>query len=141
MYTAIIEQTKKHKMRMVYDPETKTFNESGFESLFYARKCDFPYGWIKGFGTPPEDHLDVIVITEKDYELGQEVMVNIIGIFKRNDGDHKLVAVPESSSYSDISDLSKEDRQSLQALYPKLAEGEGWYGKAFAVLERLEPHD
>lgn len=140
MHIAIIEQTKKYKMRMVYDPVSKTFNESDAVSLFYARKCPFPYGWIKGFGTPPEDHLDVIIVTENNYQLGQEVKVKIIGIFRRNDGDHKLLVVPESSTYNDINDLKPYELQTLQALYPKLAEGEGWLGKAYVNLEALERH-
>lgn len=140
MHVAIIEQTKKYKMRMVYDPVSKTFNESDNVSLFYARKCPFPYGWIKGFGTPPEDHLDVIIVTENDYQLGQEVKVKIIGIFRRNDGDHKLLAVPESSTYNDINDLKPYEIQTLQAIYPRLEAREGWLGKADLNLENLKRH-
>lgn len=42
-------------------------------------------------------------MTDKEYELGDEDRVKIIGVFRRNDGDHKLVGVPEDRNISDFS--------------------------------------
>lgn len=55
-------------------------------------------------GTPPCKHLDVIVMTDKEYEPGDEDRIKIIGVFKRNDGDHKLVGVLEDRDMNDISE-------------------------------------
>lgn len=70
-----------------------------WKSIFYARNVRQPYGRIKESGTPPCDHLDVIVMTDKEYELGEEDRIKIIGVFKRNDGDHKLVGVLEDGAH------------------------------------------
>lgn len=51
-------------------------------------------GWLKESGIFPCEHLDVIVMTEREHSLGDEVRVRIIRVFCRNDGDHKHVAVP-----------------------------------------------
>lgn len=93
-YTAKIEQTYAYPKRMRYMPATDTFVEKDCDSLSYLRGVRQPSGWLKESGTPPCEHLDVIVMTEHEHSLGDEVRVRIIGVFCRNDGDHKLVAVP-----------------------------------------------
>ncbi len=92
-FTVIIEQTNQYPKRMKYIPETDSFIEKDCPSLSYVRDFQQPYGWIKESGTPPDPHLDAIVMTEEDYELGDEVPVTVIGVFVRGDGDHKLVTV------------------------------------------------
>ena len=89
----IVEQTYKYPMRMVYNPKTKEFLESEYKSLLYDRDFTKPYGWIKESGTPPLPHWDCMLMTDKEWELGEEVEVKVIGVFKRNDFDHKYVVV------------------------------------------------
>ena len=95
-YTAKIEQTHAYKRRMHYMPDTDTFEEKNCDSLSYLRNVPFPSGWIKESGTPPCEHLDVIVVTDEPCELGDELPVRVIGVFCRADGDNKLAAVPVS---------------------------------------------
>lgn len=38
-------------------------------------------------GTPPCKHLDVIVMTDKEYERGDKDCIKIVGVFQRNDGE------------------------------------------------------
>lgn len=96
IYTAKIEQTFEYPKRMKYIAQTDSFIEKDCDSLSYVRNVRQPYGWIKESGTPPCDHLDVIIMTDKKYNLGDEERVKIIGVFRRNDGGHKLVGDPKS---------------------------------------------
>jgi inorganic pyrophosphatase len=128
-YTAIIEQTYHYSKRMKYIPETASFIEKDHNCLSYVRNVIQPYGWIEESGTPPKPHLDVIVMTDNEYELGDKVSVRIIGVFLRNDGDNKLVAVTDDRSINDLTELMDKERNDLHRLFPLEDIGEGWFGK------------
>lgn len=132
VYTVKIEQTYHYPNRMKYISQTDSFVEKDVESLSHKRNVRQPYGWIKESGTPPCDHLDVIVMTDKEYELGDEDRVKIVGVFKRNDGDHKLVGVLENRDINDISELTEEEKEDLRRFYPREDMGEGWFGRECA---------
>lgn len=83
-------------------------------------------------GTPPFDHLDAIVMTEEKYRPGDMVKVRVIGVFKRNDGDNKLVTVPVTRSENDFYELSESEQEDMHRLYPFEDEGEGWFGRTVA---------
>ena len=68
-------------------------------------------------------------MSEKEYGLGDEVGIKVIGVFKRNDFDHKYVAVELSREIDDISLLSEKEKDELHKLYPRVGEGEGWFGR------------
>ena len=125
----VIEQTKEYSMRMIYRPETKDFIASNREALSHARKFTKPYGWIKESGTPPEPHWDCILMTDKDYALGDEVAVKIIGVFKRADFDHKYIVAETERDIDDYEELSSDEKEELRRLYPRVGAGEGWFGK------------
>ena len=129
LYTAVIEQTRAYEKRMHYMPATGTFEPKDCMSLSFERGVPFPSGWIKESGTPPCEHLDVIVVTGADFELGDEIGVRVIGVFCNSGGDHKLVAVPADREISDISALPEEEFTLLRKLYPSLGRGEGWFGR------------
>ena len=125
----VIEQTKDYPKRMVYHSETNTFSESEKESLAYARGFDYPYGWVKESGTPPAPHCDCMLMSTKEYNLGDEVEIKLIGMFKRNDGDHKYIVVEASREVNDYAELTEEEKEALHKLYPRVREGEGWFGR------------
>lgn len=131
-YTVKIEQTYHYPNRMKYIPQSDSFVEKDVKSLSYARNVRQPYGWIKESGTPPCGHLDVIVMTDKEYELGEEDRINIIGVFKRNDGDHKFVGVLEDRDINDFFELTETEREDMHRLYPRADVGEGWFGRECA---------
>ena len=133
MMHMVIEQTIKYPMRLIFDPLTKNFVVSEHRSLMFDRGFTKPYGWIKESGTPPQEHWDSILMTEKEYELGDEVEIKIIGLFKRTDFDHKYIAVEIDRDIEDYDELSVEEKEELRRLYPKVRPGEGWYGKEEAV--------
>lgn len=140
MLHMIVEQTYAYPMRMEYHPETQTFAATEYYSLQYARGFTKPYGWIKESGTPPGPHWDCILMTDKGYDLGDEVEIKVIGLFKRGDLDHKYVVAEATREITDISELTEAEREELSKLYPKIREGEGWFGKEEA-LYCMEHHE
>ena len=132
MLHMIIEQTYKYPMRMEYDSETETFHAREYKSLQYERKFTKPYGWIKESGTPPQPHWDCILMTDRDVELGDELEVKVIGVFKRADFDHKYIVVEVSREIGDFCELSDAEKAELCRLYSRVGDGEGWFGKVEA---------
>lgn len=131
IFTAKIEQTYAYPKRIKYIAASDSFIEKDGDSLSYVRGVKQPYGWITESGTPPCDHLDVIVMTDKEFALGDTVKVKIIGLFYRGDGDHKLVGVLTDRDIDDFSELSEEEKEDMHRLYPRedKEKGEGWYGR------------
>lgn len=140
LYTAKIEQTWDYPKRMKYIAETDSFIAKDYDSLSYYRNFHQPYGWIKESGTPPCEHLDVIVMTDGHFELGDEVPVRVIGVFKRDDGDYKLVSVLKERNVQDLAELEKSEIEDLNRLYKPLSSEEGWFGKDCAkeVIEEFQ---
>lgn len=132
MYHIIIEQTYSYKRRMKYVLSEKSFIETPYNSLAYERGFKYPYGWIKESGTPPDYHYDVILMSENDYELGDELPIEIIGVFLRNGNDHKFIAVLPDRSIDDFKELTETEKIDLANLYLRVDSGEGWYGKETA---------
>lgn len=132
IYTVKIEQTFQYPKRMKYIAATDSFIAKPVDSLSYIRNVRQPYGWIKESGTPPCEHLDVYVMTGKEYRLGDEERVRIIGVFKRGDGDHKLVSVPEEREIVDFDQLTEAEKDDMHRLYPREDPGEGWFGRECA---------
>ena len=139
----IIEQTKEYKKRIAYDPATNTFSELEHDCLFFHRGFTHPYGWLKGSGTPPEEHLDVILLSQNDYSLGDELPIKIVGVFKRNDGDHKLIGISPERAENDFAQLPESEKTDLHNLYPRVDEGEGWFGAEIAIeiIKDFMKHD
>ena len=131
--TMIVEQTKEYKKRMCYVPETNSFYQTEKDSLFYVRKFPYPYGWIKESGTPPEPHWDVILMSDINYEIGESVEIKIIGVFQRNDGDHKFISVEQDRKIKELSELNDNEKSALNQLFPRVDEGEGWFGQTKAI--------
>ncbi len=127
-YTARIEQTHRYKKRIKYIAETDSFIEKDCDSLGYVKNVPYPYGWITESGTPPKPHLDVYIITDREFELGDTISVTIIGIFCRSDGDHKLVGVLDDRDITDFAELEQYEKDALHRLYRGKYEGEAWHG-------------
>lgn len=133
LYNVRIEQTNDYPKRMKYIPETDSFVEKDCDSLSYHRGVyQYPYGWMMESGTPPSPHLDVMILTDKHYELGDIAKVRIIGVFVRNDGDHKLMSVLEDRDITEFEQLTEEEKDNLFKLYPYVHDGEGWFGSKVA---------
>jgi hypothetical protein len=129
----VIEQTKDYAKRIAYDPNTNTFSETGQDCIFLHRGFTHPYGWLKNAGAPPAAHLDVFLLSQGHCSLGDELPIKIVGVFKRNDGDHKLIAVSPERGETDFSQLPECEKNDLYNLYPRVDDGEGWFGREAAA--------
>ena len=118
---------------MIYQPATGDFVASECRSLLHARGFLDLYGWIEGFGTPPEPHWDCILLSDGSFELGDRIEIEIVGVFFRKDGDHKFVAVEKGRSVSDFEELTDCEKDALHRLYPRAEDGEGWFGRETAA--------
>ena len=134
-YYAIVEQCRNDKYRNKYNPENGKFEITQYKSLLYERNLAGVYGWLDGYGYPPNRHLDVIVITNNKYELGERIEIKIIGIFLRKDNDSKLIAIESSRNENEITEIPINELQMIKALYPIMDNGEGWFGKEIAYQD------
>lgn len=133
MLHMIVEQTRDYPMRMEYDPVSGTFYAGEYRSLLFERGFTMPYGWICESGTPPQPHWDCILLSNKEFSLGDEVEIRVIGVFMRGDGDHKYIAVESGRELHDLAEITEAERDELYRLYPRVREGEGWFGKEKAA--------
>jgi len=133
IYQTIVEQRKTDEYRNKYNPNTGIFDKTEFKSLLFQRGFTGIYGWIIGYGSPPGKHLDIMTLTETDYELGTIIDIKIIGVFIRKDKDNKFVGVETNRKENDFNELSLEDRNTLMNLYPIIKNGEGWFGNDKAI--------
>jgi hypothetical protein len=143
----IVEQPHNELYRFSYDPVSKTFSRTSRKSLSYERGFQGAYGWIGGSGIPPEPHHDVILVTRQSPSVGDIPLGYICGVFLRHDDDNKFVAVDDkirsSMAKIDIAFLDKIFFQELLRLYPRVGEGEGWFGAeiAYKYLRKKPSHD
>lgn len=138
--TMRVEQTPRFEKRIKYIPEYDEFIETDRTSLMYYRGFDGVYGWIEGYGTPPKEHMDIYVITQRQLSLGDRLNARIIGCFLREDGDNKIIAVDEARKEQDINDLDDKDLSMVLGLYPRVGENDGWFGRSKAI-ELIESFD
>ena len=129
----IVEQRAKDIYRNVFDCRGRDFHVSEHKSLLYERNYCGVYGWIVGYGEPPSKHIDVFGLLEGDYELGDELDIKIIGIFIRNDKDNKIIGVQVDRLEDDFFELSIKEINMMKNIYPKIRDGEGWFGKEKAI--------
>jgi hypothetical protein len=144
----IVEQPQNEPFRIKYDPVSQTFSRTSIRSLIFERgvKLGFSshsvYGWIGGTGIPPAPHHDVILLTTQSPAIGDILLGTICGVFLRHDQDHKFVAIDDEISRSmakmDIECLDAIYYQELLRMYPRIGEGEGWFGAdvAFTYLRK-----
>ena len=142
----IIEQPRSEPYRMLYDPVQGTFSRRPYKSLFYERGfASGDYGWIGGSGIPPGSHHDALLLSRQPASCGDIRLGHICGVFLRRDNDHKFVAVDEeirqSMKAADLAFLEEAYFRDLLRIFPRIDEGEGWYGAEVAYSYLLKkPH-
>lgn len=77
------------------------------------------YGYIPGTLNEKEgDEIDVLVLSNKSYSIGEEVEVNPIALIKRADGDDKVITTDETTSLiKQWNDVKKEDRELVESFF------------------------
>lgn len=136
MIHIVVEQPANEKRRLKYLAEENRFVPTEHISLAYARGFRGVYGWVDGYGHPPDPHQDVFLLTSNEYQAGQLAAGKIVGCFIRNDGDNKIICIESVRSEEDLNQLPPDEIQMIRNLYPRISEGEGWFGaeRALAML-------
>lgn len=140
----IVEQPRRERYRLCFDPDTASFVRTVYPALLYERGFVGCYGWIEGTGLPPQPHWDVYVCTDADPQPGERIDAALCGVFVRADGDHKFVALgPDlmaAGIQPELAALPDRRLANVYALYPVVGPDEGWRGAAFAAdLVRTTP--
>lgn len=140
----VVEQPRDEPFRVQFIPETGQFVRTSRAALLHERGFAGCYGWIVGSGAPPGPHWDVYVCTERAHSPGDVVVAVLCGVFLRDDGDHKFVALgPDLAAAGiepDVERFPEPVLTNLRALYPRVSPTEGWRGAAFArALVRTGP--
>ncbi len=69
------------------------------------------YGYVLGaINREEKDNVDALIFSKNQFKTGDEVEVNIIGLLRRDDGDHKVIAVDDSVMYTNLNEISTEER-------------------------------
>lgn len=92
MIKVFIEQTTKPNEKNVFDKKTGKFLNATYSQLTYP----YPYGYILDTKAPDGDELDCYIISDKDFNVGDIVECNPIGMtewFENGEADHKILAV------------------------------------------------
>ena len=143
----IVEQPRNEPYRYSYDPVNGIFSRCPYKSLVYERGFSGVYGWIGGSGVPPAPHHDVLLLTKQSPSCGDTLLGYICGVFLRQDNDHKFVAVDDEIRQSmktvDLASLDETYYHELLKLYPRIEEGEVWYGVevASSYLRKKPMHE
>lgn len=70
------------------------------------------YGFIKDSLNKDEgDNVDAIIFSNNKHNTGDEIEIDIIGILKRDDNDHKIIAVDDSMPYKDFQEVPENERR------------------------------
>lgn len=70
------------------------------------------YGYVENAINKTEgDNVDVILLSNNKYVTGDEAEAEVIGLFNRDDGDHKIVAVDSSVIYKSFSKVPAQERE------------------------------
>jgi inorganic pyrophosphatase len=77
------------------------------------------YGYIPETLNKKEgDEIDVLVLSEKSYSVGEEVEVNPIALIRREDGDDKVIATDETkSSIKNWNEVEKKERELVESFF------------------------
>ena len=128
----VVEQPKGEPYRLRYDRASGSFERTPHKSLMFERGFGGAYGWVGGLGTPPEPHLDVLLLTQQNPQPGDVLLGVVCGVFYRDDGDHKLVALDAEGraavARADFFALDDATQDELKRLYSEVRENEGWRG-------------
>jgi len=95
------------------------------------------YGFLPGTLNPADgEPVDVLVIGAGPTFPGSRYRVRPIGLLLRQDGDHKVLAVPHTSEYvsplQDVAEVDPEVRQRIEAYFSPHFELLGWRGARWA---------
>ena len=129
LINAVVEIIPGESKRLVFVEDLNEFVIEDFDHIFMNDSFGkYFYGWIDGYGTPPNNHWDVIVITRSEVNYGELIEGKLIGVFFRCDGDHKFIAIDADRSESNITQLKDEEISMVLSKYSGKFSGDSWLG-------------
>lgn len=63
------------------------------------------------------DEIDVLIFSEKEFVVGEEVEIKPIALINRADGDDKVVAIDSSIGYKSWSDVPADERELIEKFF------------------------
>jgi len=77
------------------------------------------YGYIpETLNEKERDEIDILIISDKKFKVGQKIEVEPVALIKRSDGDDKIVAVDETKkSIKKWLDIPKETRDLIESFF------------------------
>lgn len=76
------------------------------------------YGYVPDTLNENEgDEIDVLILSDKKFDVGQEVEVKPIAVIRREDGDDKVVAVDETCLMKEWNDISEEVKKLINDFF------------------------
>jgi len=77
------------------------------------------YGYVlETFNKKEGDEVDILVLSNKRFEVGQEIEVEPVALIKRSDGDDKIIAVDETKRLiKKWLDIPKETRDLIESFF------------------------
>ena len=119
---AIIEIPKgDNRRRHIKHDKTEFVDLGPIKDIIPVNKGIMPidYGYVpETFNKKDGDEVDILVLSDKRFEVGQEIEVEPIALIKRSDGDDKIVAVDETkSSIKKWLDIPKETRNLIESFF------------------------
>lgn len=120
--TAIIEIPKGDDRRRHVKPDKSGFIDLGpTKNIIPINNGIMPvhYGYIPGTLNEKEgDEIDVLILSDNELKVGQEVDVEPISLIKREDGDDKVVAVDETKKLlQKWDDISESERRLIEDFF------------------------
>lgn len=112
MVKAVIEIPKGDSIRRHLDKSTNSFVNLGeIKDLIPVNNGIMPihYGFIPNTHNPNDnDELDILVLSDKSFSIGQDIEVLPIALLKRADGDDKIVAVEQDLKIKSWEEIEKD---------------------------------
>lgn len=76
------------------------------------------YGYVPNtFNASDKDEVDVLLISSNKYSVGDEAVVEPIGLLRREDGDDKIIAVDVGNPIKNWVELPDEVRKSITEFF------------------------
>lgn len=123
----IVEQCIGDFFRNKYDPFSNNFIQTIDEFLYTKRGFIGLSGWIKGYGTPPDPHLDIIILTRRNSILGSTSKAKTVGVFQRDDGDNKFIGIECFRIEHNFSELPIDEQEMLKNIFKIKHKNEGFF--------------
>ncbi len=90
------------------------------------------YGYLENkINEIEKDNVDVIIFSNKPYKTKDRIDVEVIGMLSREDGDHKVLAIDNSTLIKDFSEINQRERDLILEYF-------GYKSKIISVDNREE---